>query len=664
MKNNIKLYSVFAIITSLVLGSCSTDFIEEKRDLSSVTNEVFEYEELSNQYVNQIYSLILPEHNKNMIMWSRAADDHDGPDMFGKATDEGFGEVDINKVYAAISFNEDHCLRSIGVKSTTSYSNSTWSRIRMMNTYFDQVDKFSGLTEKFKDQIKGQIYYWRAWQYFELVKLYGGIPLVLTAQDPVIIEGTDSGLQVPRSSTSASIDQIVADLDMAQTLLNQGRPYDAEGKDYGRITAAGAAALKGRVLLTWASPQFNRNDDQARWQRAYDACLDAKNICDAAGKGLHPNWRTMWFDGNDNVEAIIAYNFNTKQSGSVQKNNATERFSRPKDLGASGGNAPTKQIVDAFPMKDGTPYDTDGDLTDFYKDRDPRFYHSFAYNGSVWPYKENSSYTQWTYRWNSATAGTLNKSTENNPNASGIYLKKFTNPNTSELDGFRYVETSYLEFRYAEVLLNLAEAAIGINKLPEGKGYVRQIRQRAGIEAGTKDYGLSTVSSRDQHFAMCINERKVEFAYENKRFEDLRRWLLYDDTYGTVTRLGQEDINGSRRQGYYTVAVNANGTEYIGTADPFKETIVNNVVVPPGIMDRYAQPADYPSGVTTYEEYVDYLYDNHLKVIVRDDLEKDAAWEFSWYKEYYFFGIYENLYNDNAYLEQTQGWGGNFNPLN
>ncbi len=667
MKNNIKISSLLTILISMVMGGCSTDFIEEKRDLSAVTNEVYEYEELSNQYVNELYNTFLPDHNKNMVKWDRSAADHGGDNQFSLATDEFAEESDLNAEYATVDNTQDHCIRTIGDRATTSYRNDPYTRLRKINLYFDQVDNFTGLKEDFKDQVKGQLYFWRAWQYFELTKLYGGVPLVLTAQDPIIVEGGGSDIQVQRSSASEMIDQITKDLDSSYTYLDRGRPYTEE--DYGRITKEAARAFKGRVLLTWASPQFNRNDNPARWQRAYDACIEAKEACDAAGKGLHPDWRQMFFDGetNSNMEAIIVYNFNDNQAfGDYSRNNATERYSRPNDLGASGGNSPTKQIVDAFPMKDGTPYDASGDLTDFYKDRDPRFYHSFVYSGAEWPYEEDPDYKHWTYSWSGSTAGELDRSTQNNPNASGIYLKKFTSDETSELGGFRYVPTSYLEFRYAEVLLNLAEAAVGVERLDEAKDYVRQIRERAGIEQGSQDYGLSTVMTRDEHFAMCINERKVEFAYENKRFWDLRRWLLYDDTFGTVTRLNQTPIAGMRRKGYYTVALNSDGTEYITNsagADPFQYTMVDDKEVPPGIIDRDANPEDYPSGVTTHEEYVDYLYDNHFKVIVRDDLEEDENWSFTWFEEYYFFGLHESLYSEATYLEQTQGWGGAFDPL-
>jgi hypothetical protein len=505
------------------------------------------------------------------------------------------------------------------------------------------VDDYTGLDEDFKKQIKGQMYFWRAWQYFELVRLYGGVPLVLTAQDPNV---DDENNQIPRSSSAETIAQIVADLDLAQTLLKEGRPYTAA--DAGRITAEAAAAFKGRVLLTWASPLFNRNDDQDRWQQAYDANLAAYNACLAAGKGLNPDWKNMWFQDN-NMESVFAFGYNNYEDGGQQaKNNATERKSRSREMGGDGNNSPTKNIVDAFPMRDGTPYDTNNDPTDFYKDRDPRFYHTFSYNGAIWPFEEQPEYKNWTYYWHTTAGGIPEKATEGNPNDTGIYLKKFTNDNTSELNGFRYVGADYMEIRFAEVVLNLAESAIGINQLGEGLDLIGQIRERAGIENLDGSYGLSAVSSRDEHFTAVINERKVEFAYENKRFHDLRRWLLYNDDFGTVTRLGQTPIEGSRRQGYYTVA-----KDYVGDTDPFKGSDAP-------VIDRDAET--FPAGVNTYDEYVDYLYENHFEVIVRDDVD-DENFFFKWYNEYYFFGIYQDLLDSAPYLEQTTGWGGAFNPV-
>jgi hypothetical protein len=386
--------------------------------------------------------------------------------------------------------------------------------------------------------------------------------------------------------------------------------------------------------------------------------LSAYNVCLAAGKGLNADWKNMWFQDN-NKESIFAFGFNNDTSNSdISKNNSTEYQSRSKPQGGNGGISPTKNIIDAFPMADGTPYAINGNLNNFYRNRDPRFYNTFAYNGSIWPFKENSTYKNWTYYWhvNSDPNGIV-RPTDIFQNATGIYLRKFTNPNSSSTNSFKNNGDDYMEIRFAEVMLNLAESAIGISNLAEGKGYIEDIRERAGVTNGDGQYGLSAVNTRDEHFAAVINERKVEFAYENKRFHDLRRWLLFNDDFGTCTRLNQTPIEGSRRQGYYTIAKTDPDTYYtVAAKDPFLGASAP-------VINRDA--TIYPSGITTYEQYVDYLYDNHFQVEVRDNVDPTTNnWTFKWYNEYYFFGIYQDLLDTAPYLEQTQGWGGSFNPIN
>jgi len=653
---HINIKSLLAFIIIAFIYSCSSDFIEEKKDYSSVNIGIYQEEFLAKSYLDYLYYLMLPDNNPNMAAWSKAAAEHSSPDLFAKATDEVAGRIDLNREYTEISASNNHCLKSLGQKLGSSPANNVWTRIRYCNLYLDNVDNYSGLEEDFKNQIKGQFYFWRAWQYFELVRLYGGVPLVLKAQGTNV---DDPSNQTPRSTSEQVIDQIVSDLKMAQDLLTSARPYTAA--DAGRITASAAAALKGRVLLTWASPLFNRTDDRARWQRAYDANLEAYNVCMAAGKGLDPDWKNMWFKDNG-MESIFAFGFNNlaANSGGNQRNNYTERQSRSIDQKGSAGISPTKNVMDAFPMADGSAYDSNGNLNHFYRNRDPRFYYTFAYNGSIWPYKENPNYKNWTYYWYPLAAGITTPKLPTNTyvHNTGVYLRKFTNSNSSNLDSYQYNGADYMEIRFAEVVLNLAESAIGIDKLPEGKGYIKTIRARAGVTNGDGDYGLSGISNRDQHFAAVINERKVEFAYENKRFHDLRRWLLYNDDFNTCTRLNQTPIEGTRRQGYITFAkLNASTIlENQKGVDPFKGASAP-------IINRDA--TTYPAGVNTYDEYVDYLYDNHFEVMVKDDKDIDPEnFTFKWYDEYYFFGIYQNLLDSAPYLQQTVGWGGSFNPLN
>ncbi|MCH4551667.1 RagB/SusD family nutrient uptake outer membrane protein [Aestuariibaculum lutulentum] len=657
---NLSIKNLALFLAATVIVGCSTDFIEEKKNYQKVDVEIYQYEPLAINYVDYLYNLFSPSGSVNMAMWSKAAvDNSDVPGngnstIFVKATDEVAGEVDLNKEWADISPLNAHCLKSLGQPIRTNPQNDAWTRIRYCNLYINNIDQYSKLEEDFENQILGQIYFWRAWQYFDLVRLYGGIPIVLEEQ---ALAAEDPSNQTPRSSAAEVIDQIVADLEKSQTLLENARPY--EDADAGRITAAAAAALKGRVLLTWASPLFNRNDDQSRWQRAYDANLEAYNVCLASGKGLNPDWQNMWFDDNG-MESVFGYGFNdfTNSSGGTVKNNYTEYQTRSYDQGGNNyltnGLSPTKNIVDAFPMADGTPYDPSGNLNHFYRDRDPRFYYTFAYNGAIWPYSGNSNYRNWTYYWYPIGAGEGRPKIATNvqQNSTGIYLRKFTNGNSSNTNNFRNSGADYMDIRFAEVVLNLAESAIGINSLSEGKGYIEKIRERAGVTNADGHYGLASVSSRDEHFAAVINERKVEFAYENKRFFDLRRWMLYNDDFGTCTRLNQTPIEGSRRQGYYTYVKTDPDNYYVGIPDPLKGSSAS-------IINR--DTTTYPSGVSNYDEFVDYLYDNHFEVVVRDNgIESPETFAFKWYNEYYFFGIYQNLLNSTPYLQQTQGWGGSF----
>lgn len=664
---NIKINILACVATAMLLGSCNDDFLAEKEDLTGVNEQVYQDPVLGKAYVDYIYKSFLPANNASVFTWDLASN---GSDDFSQTTDELAGEVNWNKVWAAPGTNTDaNCLTYIGAPINTSVPNNPYTRLRQINLFLDNIDDY-GMAEADKNPLKGQMYFWRAWQYFDLLRLYGGIPLVLEPQTSV---GSSEGAnQVPRSSSSACIEQIVADLDMAKSLL-PGKWTNAA--DWGRITSGAAAAMKGRVLLTWASPLFNRTDDVQRWQRAYDANTEAKTLLEANGFGLFVTggfangtaWGNMWFSETNNPEAVIVYGFNNTTSSNVLRNNGWEKAARSKTLGGSGAVGATKQIMDAFPMKDGKapgvsttyPYT----LQTFYKNRDPRFYKTFVYSGAPWAYSEDANFKQFTYYWYKTapanatvlptgfteTAGTV---------STNVYVRKAVNPSASSTLAFQTSGTDYMEMRFAEVLLNLAESAIGVNKLAEGKALIAKVRERAGIESANT-FGLADVTTRDEHFAAAINERKVEFAYESKRFWDLRRWLLFNDDFGTCTRLAQTPINGMRRQGLFFIAQKA-GANYVGNADPF---IPVNGVAP--VADR--NPTTYPAGITTYDQYVDYFYTNYLKVVVKDNVDPTTAnWKFTWYNQYYFFGIPANALNTSLYLGQTSGWSGGtstFDPL-
>lgn len=672
-----KTYKILVAFTALVMAmaSCKKDFLMEKGDLSGVNEEVFKDSLMAQAYVDYVYFLMLPGNNAQSMTWSQAT----GNAQFTQTTEELAGETNWNKVWPNVSNVNAHALPYFGTVMSTSVGNNTWTRMKQINLFLEEVDKYNVLPNDTKRRLKGQMYFWRAWQYFELVRLYGGVPLVLKPQSP-INAANDTTLRVQRSKTSDCINQIVKDLDSAVAMLPGKWSTSA---DWGRITSGAAAAMKGRVLLTWASPLFNRNDERSRWEKAYDANLAAKTLLEQNGFGLFRTggtangtaWGNMWFNEVNNPEAVLVFGFNTATSDQSRKWNGWEHAVRPRDVMGGGSVSPTKQMVDAFPMKDGKmpgastyPYSTNK----FYKDRDPRFYKTFAYNGSLWPYAQNPNYRIWTYRW-------FRNNTETTPtgvtelmgaNSSGIYLSKATaaNASNSHAQGtnFSLSGTDFMEMRFAEVLLNLAEAAMGVDKLSEGLELIKSVRERAGVENVDGNYGLTGITSRDEHFAAVLNERRIEFAYEGKRFWDLRRWMLFNDDFGTCTRLGVQPLEGMRRTGYFISVKKLDGAKYVSSAaannggDPLKRWGANSASPAP-VINR-------DSTVANFNEYLDYLYDNVFQITEKNDLDPTANnWKFKWYNEYYFFGLPQNILLNAPYLQQTQGWdgfgSGVFDPL-
>ena len=145
--------------------------------------------------------------------------------------------------------------------------------------------------------------------------MYGGVPIVTTAQNAILGDGSSKDeLEVQRSSTADCIDFICEDLDKAIAMLHQENGTIVIGDC---ITSGAAVALKGRLLLAYASPLFNRNDDQVRWQAAYDANKAAYDLLIQNGFGLADgkgnraeNWEKM-FCQIQSSEAVMVTLFNT-----------------------------------------------------------------------------------------------------------------------------------------------------------------------------------------------------------------------------------------------------------------------------------------------------------------------------------------------------------------
>ena len=201
----------------------------------------------------------------------------------------------------------------------------------------------------------------------------------------------------------------------------------------------------------------------------------------------------------------------------------------------------------------------------------------------------------------------------------GFYLRKAIDPTVSA-SNVQFSGTDWMEIRFTEVLLNLAEAAAGVNKLSEAYDELKAIRARAGIEAGADGlYGLQAGMNRSEMIAAVLYERQIELAFEGKRYWDLRRHKLIEPT-----------LNGKRRNGVVVTYKSFGGMT----------------------------PAQFQLQRTnmTLDSAYTYYFTIAPKVL-------DTRYAINWKPEYYFFAIPTAAINNNPRLEQTTGWGGTFDPL-
>jgi starch-binding outer membrane protein, SusD/RagB family len=621
--NNKKMKKIYiitltALSTILLMSSCKK--VLEKDDPQNLqAPQIYSDSTVAKFTLDYIYTQNLPSWFGNGSVSYIASQ---GP---SNLTEEAYGSNAI--------VNGTVTADAVGDIGTSNSNSTNYAKLRNINQFLVDVDAGT-LAAGTKNRFKAQALFWRAFRYFELVKIYGGVPLVLT---PLNAVGSDALSQdfLPRATTTQTFARIRADLDSAIKYLPAKWPQKA---DYGRVTRGAAQAYLGRVLLTYASPQFNPVNDQARWQAAYDASTAAIATLSANGWGLYPKEDvTMWTteggnaDGSPtNPEAVLVTEYNTATDDVGTAPNSYTNATLPKYLGTSGGsNQPTWDLVQAFPMLDGKAPGTSTkypyNMQTFYNNRDPRFNQTIAYNGCLWPTVGNTSYRLWTYYYFTNAAGTASKSTESTASNTGFYLRKAVDPAITA-SNLLYSGTDWQEIRYAEVLMNQAEAAAELQRLGVGQeAYANliAIRKRAGIEAGTDGmYGLQTNMTHDQMIAAIMFERQIEFAFEGKRYWDLRRRKLLEAT-----------LNGKKRQGLtITLKNTGSNTDYIlGTRDASAST---------------------PAGL-------DALYTSSFTLTTKNLDSTPIAIQ----SADYFFGIPLAAQQNNPQLLQNNTWGGTFDPL-
>ena len=377
-----------------------------------------------------------------------------------------------------------------------------YNKIRRMNQFLNSMKKYSTFSEEKNTLLEAQVRFFRGFMYFQLAKRHGGVILYTDLEE--------MKKDIERSSEEATWDLVQSDLEFAIQHLPEEWKSSA---DKGRLTKYAALAFQSRAMLY-----------AKRWQVAYDA---ADEVVKSNKFALVDNYANAWKGGNS--ESILEFNYN-KDSG---PNHTFDRDYVPLSDGFEFGGlgTPTQEMVVSYEKSDGTkmdwtPYHSANATRPPYEDLEPRFKASIIYPGSTWKGRvmENSvggiNGTFIAYR---AEPYSYGKTT------TGYFLRKLMDEKLIDVNGTKSSQT-WVEIRYAEVLLNKAEAAYRLNKIGEAQIAMNLVRKRVNLPG--------KFSTDTQWFNDYRNERKVELAYEGHLFWDMRRWKLAHIEYNNYRTHG------------------------------------------------------------------------------------------------------------------------------
>lgn len=575
----------YIVASILLLATSCTDVLDQKAVDSFNEDIVFSDINLVKAYLGSCYSRMGGPNDDGVLGLHR--------DMLTSGTDQSLNPFrSQNYVHLKGTMSPDQ----LGYFMNDAHGGwllwrNLYSNIQNLNTILARVDDTPVKTkveEALRTQIKGEAYFIRALMYTHLLLVHGGV--VLTDKPYKL---NDDFYSIKRSSISDTKDFILNDVARAIEFL----PAKME---QGRATRAAAAAIKSRMLLFCASElsnggyspdnelvSFPASSRKALLEAARDA---AKDIMDGTygrfslvGNTSEPAlplteqqiqaYADTYFNifnqkGEWNSETIWGIQFPLKEG----KVNQVNLWNGPNGYHNYGNNEPVEWSVRSFEMADGSKFVWDAEnpgndtlrqataaqlaanpLLSPYNGREPRFYATVLFHGAPWQQRpsdaaafdpDNRIQTGHFYNLDGTIArrgiDTRQGSIDSwNGTKSGYYMKKFMDPETV---GQYYNNTNtWVEYRYAEILLNYAEACIELGddiNLQNGLVALNQVRNRAGLP-GRKTTDQSEAREFIRH------ERAIELFGEGQRFFDMRRWMICDKVIKNIYGIRvKEYVNG------------------------------------------------------------------------------------------------------------------------
>lgn len=497
---HMKFKYIALLLPAFVLGGCDFMNCDESTDYQK--QDIFESFDRSKKMVTNIYSY-LPQDFCNT-----------SDAMLDAATDDAIHVYKSSAIQYFIN----------GTWSANRLVDDVWSNyytaIRSANLYLKEAEgqEFEDWehSKNYEDMMKTyrnfpyEVRFLRAFYYFELIKRYHNVPLVTT-----VLTQEEVNEVIPESCEKVA-QFIMQECAEIAPILPVSYKSGFADKETGRITRGAALALKARVALYMASPLFSA-DDTDKWKKAAKAAYEIIGSASELGYSLDKFANLFGAANNTSTEVILARS--TGENGDFEKANFP--------MGVEGGKTstcPTQNLVDAFEMKSsGNEFDWNDPImkANPYADRDPRLAMTVVYNNMEWPAAKKVEIWE----------GGANGLPLANATTTGYYLRKYVNKDISFASGSTVTKKhhNWILFRYAEVLLNYAEAmanaygpdVAGDETCPmTAREAVNLVRNRSDVKMPAFPTGMS----KEDFIKRLKNERRVELAFEGHRFWDIRRW--------------------------------------------------------------------------------------------------------------------------------------------
>lgn len=564
MKKTAKIILVATVVLSSALAFTSCDFLEQAPNNEQTKEYIFLDYVRSQRFVDMLY-YNMPN------TWVK-----DGKFSTSSTTRYGMMESATDMAEYSATYGVPNTTFNVGdwraTEATEELSNvwyTCYKQIRRAWMFLENCDlpgSFVNEPAGRKPMMKGECHFMLAFNYFELLKRYGGVPLVKK------VYTLEDDYKIPRSTFDETAAFIMDELVLAESLL----PDEWTSEDFGRATKAWCKALRSRVLLYMASPLNNPTNDVERWKAAAAAAKECIEYCENNGyHALSTDWQNIFLRDypQDNKEVIIFSRISTYTHTFISKLINYEQATPGDGFWGYGSNGPTQNFVDRFPV---ITFDGGGNaigtvdfdwnnadhVTHIYQNRDPRFYYTVLYNDRMWITRKLETWHD------GATYGKDMDPKNHLFTKTGYYLRKFwgrecknkNNPGSCRVFGY-FLRFTELYFNYAEAM----NEAYG----PDSDGgtggmtaieAINKTRARlkcpasGSISASASDPfyyvkverdenpdfpvlpsglpGLPSGMSKDQARAKIQNERIIEFAFEDQYFYDILRWKRGEELIG------------------------------------------------------------------------------------------------------------------------------------